>query len=182
MELEKRMLRDSTVEGYRVLLRAEADLLLPCDRERIRAFYLALAKKCIAWVTEVTGERVRARYLKLPTTAQKARFGTCTYRFRMRSVATEERHAVFLCESELIGVEETVRYRRLSHVWCTSEETILPHSQILRLYSPKRAFRGLGFHPDGIYPEGGELVFFKNATKDRVFEEKRYPIDVDGNL
>ena len=180
MELEKRVLHASTVEGYRVLLRAEAELLLPREYARISAFYLALAEKCISWITEVTGERIRARYLQLPTTLGMARFRTCSYRFRMRWIETDARHSVILCESELDGAEESAVYRRLAHVWYLTEETILPHSQVLRLYAQKKQVRAIGFRPDGVYPEDGALVFFKNATPSQKFLEKKYAIYGDG--
>jgi len=180
MELEKRILRGSTVEGYRILLRAEAELLLPREYGRIGGFYLSLAEKCISWVTEVSGERLRARYAELPTTLEKARFRTCSYRFRMRWIEADARHSVILCESDLNGMEESASYRRLAHVWYLPEETILPHSQILRLYAPQKPIRAIGFRPDGIYPEDGALVFFKNATPREKFMEKKYAIYGDG--
>ncbi len=182
MELEKRTLRGATVEGYRVLLRAEAELLLPRDYEKIGDFYLSLAEKCIAWVTEVSGERMRVAYLEKPTTTEKARFRTRTYRFRMRYLAADERHAVILCETGLDGEEEGSIFRRLSHVWYLPEQTILPHAQIRKLYAQGKLLKDVGFHPDGVYPEDGTLVFFKNATEKNDFLEKRYPIDSDGKL
>lgn len=182
MELERRILRGATVEGYRVLLRAEADLLLPRDYPKIHAFYLALAEKCIAWATEVSGERVRQSYLKTESNVEKARFRTYRYSFRMRYPKSDEGHAVILCESQLSGLDGRNAYRRLSHVWYLSEETVLPHRQILRLYAYGKRGIGCGFRADGIYPEEGELVFFKNATEKTDFMEKRYAIGTDGKL
>ena len=175
MELEKQTVRGSTVEGYRILLRAQAELLLPLEYPVIREFYIALAKRCIDWTCEVTGERLRTRYLALGTNAERARFDTRTYRFSMRYCDTDDRHAVIVCESRFSGEDARITYRRISHVWYLSEQTLLPHSQIVKRYSQGRHV-SVGFRPDGIYPENGELVLFKNATEKTEFTEKRFSL------
>lgn len=182
MELEKRLLRENTAEEYRVLLRAEAELLLPREYPRIRSFYLTLAEKCIAWATEVTGTELRRRYNDLPNNTERARFRTRAYRFHMRYPSVDGRCAVIICESERSGEGERIERRRISHVWYLPEETLLPYSQILKRYSCGMRIHGVGFRPDGVYPENGELVFFKNVTEKGEILEKRYTPDADGNL
>jgi hypothetical protein len=172
MELERQTLRGSTVEGYRILLRAQAELLLPLEYPVIREFYITLARRCIEWTCEVTGERLRARYLALDTNAERAHFDTRTYRFAMRYCDTDDRHAAIVCESRFSGDGERIAYRRISHVWYLAEQTLLPPSQIIKRYSQGRRV-SVGFPPDGIYPENGDLVLFKNATEKTDFTEKR---------
>ena len=59
---------------------------------------------------------------------------------------------------------------------------MLPPSQILKRYSRGVGIRGIGFRPDGIYPEDGKLVFFKNLTEKGEILEKYCVFDTDGNL
>lgn len=182
METESKTLHRATVEGYRVLLRARAQLVLPCGFEKISEFYRSLAQKCIEWATEVSGEGVRAEYLALSSPFERAKFPLCTYSFSMRCEEFASEYVVAVCESTFLRAGESRRYKRLSHVWLLAEETLLPVSQILRLLNLARMPRELGFSPDGIYPEGDVAVFFKNATAKNAFTEKRCAFGGDNNL
>jgi len=84
MELEKKNLRGAVIEGYTVLMRAEAELLLPKEKKEIGDFYISLAKKCMAWAIEVRGEGLRAEFLAAKSSEERARFPTRHYRFSMR--------------------------------------------------------------------------------------------------
>ena len=82
-----------------------------------------------------------------------------------------------LCESTLTGQWRTPQtsYHRISHVWNTEEELILPFSQILSTFGSCLEKDQLPFRPDGIYPEGDEMVFFRNVTENVRFIEHRLP-------
>ena len=184
MELEKKNLRGAVIEGYTVLMRAEAELLLPKEKKEIGDFYITLTKKCMAWAIEVRGEGLRAEFLAAKSSEERARFPTRHYRFSMRYPWSDGSYAAILCESVLRGEsgDSTHAFRRVSHVWNTEEEQMLPTEQILRLfYVRNESFRS-GFKADGVYPENGMLVFYKNATKDSAFMEKRLDFGKNGKI
>ena len=162
-------------EGYQILLKAEARLLLPVEHKNIRLFYENMVHACLKWAVEVHGERVRAEFEKLETIKERSAFSTQHYRMIMRCPWQSERHAAILCESQLTDQwrEPRKSYHRISHIWDLSEQTLLPIPQILKLFHTHLTKGTLPFRPDGIYPEGDELVFFRNATDSAPFLEKR---------
>ncbi len=175
MNLEKKELRASVREGYQILLRAHAELYLPAEKEQIARYYQALADKCMQWAIEVYGEELRREFLSLDTVREKSKFGTQQYLFRMRYPFEDSERVAVLCESKLLGQRHIPAnsYHRLSQVWCLEEETILPNCQITDLYLSREEQKRIPFRPDGIYPEGKEVVIFKNATPSSSFMEER---------
>ena len=155
-------------EGYQVLLRAEAELLLPTGKEVIGNYYRLLLDKCMSWATEVYGESIRHDFLSLEDLHDRALWRAQKYRFLMRIPWQNEHHAAILCESYLLGQRGSVEnsYHRLSHVWNLDEESILPMAQILNLFGCGIKPKDLPFLPDGVYPDGEELIFYKNPTAD----------------
>ena len=170
-------------EGYQILLRADAELILPTDKPRIRAFYENMAKTCMRWAQEIYGEALRRELLALESIREKSQFGTQRYQMRMRIPFEEGKHAVFLCESKLTGQwrEPQKSYHRISHVWNVEEETVLPFSEILSTFGMRITKEKLPFRPDGIYPEGETMVFFRNVTDNVQFLEKRLPREPESN-
>ncbi len=177
MELERLTKRACVVEGYQVLLRAEADVVYPKEREVIESFYKRLTEKCMAWATDVHGAELRNRFSAVDESSERSRFGIQSYRLSVRCVWETEEHAAILCESRLTGTrgEKTNGYHRMSHVWNLSEQTMLPLSQIFGLFGEWSHKRKLPFVPDGIYPEGENLVLFRNARNGESFSEIKYP-------
>ena len=178
MELEYLEIRKTVRHGYQVLLRVEGELALPTDAPKIRSFYEDLSATCLTWAQEQYGEKLKSEYSALESTKERARFRTQKYRFRIRRCFEDERLASFLCESAFAepwsgNVEG---YHRLSHVWNKEEETLLPPSQILKAFGFRLEKRMLPFSPDGIYPEGEDLVIFRNATDHLSFAEKRFAL------
>ena len=165
-------------EGYQVLLRAEAEILLPEGKDIIGNYYRLLANKCMSWATEVYGERIRNDFLSLEDLHDRALWRAQKYRFLMRIPWQSEHHIAILCESYLLGQHRDVQnsYHRLSHVWNLEEESILPISQILELVSCNIHLRDLPFVPDGVYPEGKELIFYKNPTIDTPLAQSKSQI------
>ena len=155
-------------EGYQVLLRAEAELVLPEGKEVIGNYYRLLCNKCMSWAIDVYGERIRRDFLSLEDLHDRALWRGQKYRFLMRIPWQNEHHIAILCESYLLGQHQDTQnsYHRLSHVWNLDEESILPISQILELLGCGIKLRDLPFTPDGVYPSGEELVFYKNPTAD----------------
>ncbi len=178
MQVTQEEHRAAVREGYQILLRAKANLILPREKEGIAAYYSALADKCMKWASEVYGERLRQTFLAIEDTRERARFRMREYRFSMRYVWESEHLVAILCESYLLGqeTEPSASYHRLSHVWNLAEETILPARQILSQFGFSRFPRELAFRPDGIYPENDSLVFFQNPKGDCPFEEIKMPI------
>lgn len=178
MELERLTLRDCVVEGYQVLLRAEADVVSPKERETIGSFYKRLTETCMAWATEVHGTELRKAFSETEDHRERSRFGVQRYRLSVRCVWETETHAAMVCESWLTGQRGQVKnsYHRMSHLWNLSEQTMLPLSQIFGLFGTWSRKRKLPFVPDGVYPEGAELVLFRNARQEESFSEVRYPL------
>ncbi len=175
MNFESNEMHATVREGYQILLRAEARLRLPIDKPVIRAFYERLANTCMRWATEVHGEMLRREFSALEGVRERSQFGTQHYRLRMGFPWSEERYLAVICESRLDGQwhEPQKSYHRISHVWDTEEESILPIPQILRLFG-FTAGRGVQpFRPDGVYPEEDRMVFFRNASDTDPFREKK---------
>ena len=162
-------------EGYQILLRADAFLLMPTEKPKIRAFYQRMADTCMRWAEEIHGESLRKDFLELEGIRERSLFRTQRYTLRMRCPFDEGRHTVLLCESKLTGQwkEPQKSYHRISHVWNTEEELVLPIPQILRRFGLRLTKNMLPFPPDGVYPEGQEMVFFRNVTDHLPFLEKR---------
>ena len=165
-------------EGYQVLLRAEAELILPEQKDVIGNYYRLLANKCMSWATEVYGERIRSDFLSLEDLHDRALWRAQKYRFLMRIPWQNEHHIAILCESYLLGQKGSTQnsYHRLSHVWNLDEESILPIPQILELFSCGIHLRDLPFVPDGVYPDGEELIFYKNPTLDTPLAQSKSQI------
>ena len=165
-------------EGYQVLLRAEAEILLPDGKDVIGNYYRLLVEKCMSWATDVHGERIRQEFLSLEDLHDRALWRAQKYRFLMRIPWQSEHHIAILCESYLLGQRQDVQnsYHRLSHVWNLDEESILPISQILELFGCGIKMRELPFTPDGVYPEGSELIFYKNPTAETPWAQSKSPL------
>ena len=170
-------------EGYQVLLRAEAELLLPEGKDVIGNYYRLLSDKCMTWATEVYGERIRRDFLSLEDLHDRALWRAQKYRFLMRIPWQNEHHAAILCESYLLGQRGSVEnsYHRLSHVWNLEEQSILPVAQILNLFGCGIKLKDLPFVPQGVYPEGEELIFYKNPTADTPLAQCKSPFAQDNS-
>ena len=177
MEIEKKELRGVVCEGYQILLRAEAELLLPTERPKIRAFYEKLADTCMKWASEVYGESLRRDFLALEGVRERSAFRTQRYRLGMRIAHEDGYFAAVVCESNLSDQwrEPQKSYHRISHVWDVREETVLPLSQILSRFGMNVSRGHLPFKPDGVYPEGECIVCFRNVTENTPFLEKKLP-------
>ena len=170
-------------EGYQVLLRAEAELVLPEGKDVIGNYYRLLSDKCMTWATEVYGERIRRDFLSLDDLHDRALWRAQKYRFLMRIPWQNEHHAAILCESYLLGQRGSVEnsYHRLSHVWNLEEQSILPVAQILNLFGCGIKLKDLPFVPQGVYPEGEELIFYKNPTADTPLAQCKSPFAQDNS-
>ena len=164
-------------EGYQVLLRAEAELVLPEGKDVIGNYYRLLANKCMSWATEVYGERIRRDFLSLEDLHDRALWRSQKYRFLMRIPWQSEHHIAILCESYLLGQRQDMQnsYHRLSRVWNLAEESILPIPQILELFGCGIKTKELPFVPDGVYPDGEELIFYKNPTLETPLAQRKSP-------
>ena len=170
--------RSATVrEGYQVLLRAEAEIVLPEGKDVIGNYYRLLCDKCMRWASEVYGERIKEEFLSLEDLHDRALWRMQKYRFLMRIPWQSEHHIAILCESYLLGQHRDVQnsYHRLSHVWNLDEESILPMGQVLALFAGDTKLRDLPFKPDGVYPDGEELIFYKNPTTDTPLAQSKTP-------
>ena len=164
-------------EGYQVILFAQSELILPQECQKMKEYYRGLSEKCMRWATGKYGEEVRRAFLTMESVREKSAFGVRRFQLRIRQVFDKEGYCAVLCEAKLYGKQNARDcYHRISHVWNTEEETILPFSQILELFHARNLYKGLPFRPDGIYPEGEALVFFRNATPEALFCEKRIPL------
>ena len=170
-------LRATVREGYQVLLRAEAELVLPEGKDVIEKYYRLLSEKCMSWATEVYGERIRQDFLSLEDLHDRALYRAQRYRFLMRIPWQNEHHIAILCESYLLGQRQQSEnsYHRLSHVWNLDEESILPIPQILEMFACGMKMRELPFVPDGVYPDGEQLIFYKNPTQNTPLTQKKSP-------
>ena len=176
--------RSATVcEGYQVLLRAEAEIVLPEGKNVIGNYYRLLADKCMSWASEVYGERIREQFLSVEDLQDRALWRAQKYRFLMRIPWKNEHHMAILCESYLLGQskESPNSYHRLAHIWNLEEENILPIGQVLELFAGGIKLRDLPFVPDGIYPEDSELIFYKNPTFDTPLTQSKSPFLADNN-
>ena len=178
MHTTTEQMRSTVREGYQVLLRAEAELVLPEGKDVIKKYYELLANKCMTWATEVYGERIRSKFLSLEDLHERALWRAQKYRFLMRIPWQSEHHMAILCESYLPGRREETQnsYHRISHVWNLVEESILPLGQVLELFGCGIKKRELPFVPDGVYPEGEELIFYKNPTNESPGAQKKSPL------
>lgn len=176
MRLEVQERHGTVREGYQLLLRAQAELLLPTDFSKICDFYDRLADTCMTWAMEVHGEKMKKEFSELESIREKSCFRVQSYRFRMRVPWSNETHAAFLCESVLKGQwsEISNSYHRIAHVWNLEEQSILPFSQILKVFHIRITKDMFPFRPDGIYPDGDGLVLFRNATQTSPFAEKKF--------
>ena len=181
MKWKKKELHGTVREGYQILLRAQAELMLPVDRERMRRFYWDLGQACMSWIREVHGERLQRSFRELESVREKSRFHAGRYRFRMSVPWECPPYVAVVCESELTGelVGPQGGYRRISGVWNCEEELLLPVRQILQLTGCRLSGAAFPFRPDGVYPQGRELVAFRNATARTPWEELHLPLPAD---
>ena len=177
MELEKREEKRSVREGYVVLLRASAQLLLPNEAyPTMRAFYQRIVDACMSWTEEIYGERLRAHFLSLTDIRERSHYRTLSYRFAMRVPWQETPYITILCESERKELDGSVDFYRICHTWNTEEETVLPYRQAIQLFRPKATKGEMPFVPDGIYREDDKIVIYKNKTLQNRFLEARLPL------
>ncbi len=183
MEFEKITERRSVREGYVVLLRATAELMLPDEAHPVmRSFYRRIADSCLDWATEIKGEQLRAHFLSLSDIRDKSRYRTMQYRFWMRIPWQEMPHMTILCESERTEPDGTTDFYRICHTWNTEEESILPLEQVLPLVQPKFSKKDLPFLPDGLYREGDKITVFQNRRQNNRFMEAKLPVKKDSPI
>ena len=103
MNTTTEQLRATVREGYQVLLRAEAEIVLPDGKDVIGNYYRLLTDKCMSWATEVYGERLRNEFLALEDLHDRALWRAQKYRFLMRIPWQNEHYIAILCESYLLG-------------------------------------------------------------------------------
>ena len=154
--------RTAVREGYRSILQTDSRLLLPSKWERIRSFYLRMGESCLRWAELAEGERLRAQYLALEDHSQRARFRTGQYRLRCEPVWEDAPYLSYLCRSELETGDGITR-RVMAQVWNTEEQTLLPMSQVLRIFPSATPKKRPPFRPDGVYVLERELVFYRNG-------------------
>ncbi len=151
-------------EGYQLLLRADAEWSIPEGKTRIGDFYRRMSDACIKWAAEAEGEKIRKDYLSLESNRDRARVRLATYRLSCLPIFERSPYVAWVCESILQNGAER-KIIRMSQVWNVEEETLLPIRQILEVFRVKRSCKRPPFRPDGVYPLGDELVFFKNADQ-----------------
>ena len=176
MELARKELRRTVRHGYQILLRIEAEILLPVEKPSICEFYQTLAESFVNFGFEDYGNRLKEEFSASESIKERAQFQMQSLRFWMRCCFEDERYLAFVCETAFLGRWQGAGrdYRRLSHVWNKQEELILPPSQVLSAYGLHLSKKDLPFPPDGIYPEGEALTIFRNATEESEFLEKRF--------
>ena len=181
MDTERKSLHATVREGYQILLRADAEYLLPIGRERIRKFYESLTDTCLKWALEVYGEGLRREFLALESVREKSQFRTQRYRLLITAPYSDGVHTAFLCESWLTGQWKSPQegYRRSAQVWNEEEESLLPAGELLSHFGIRLKTGMLPFRPHGIYPEGEEMVFFRNASERERFCEVRLAAERD---
>lgn len=169
--------RAAVREGYQILMRAEVELVLPAEYEKVAEFCRQTADACLNWATEVAGERLRAEYLALPDHRAQSRFRVAQYRFSCLPVWEREGYAAFICRSQMRQSGVPDECRRSAQVWNLNEQSMLPASQILKLvgYRPEKGTRP-PFRPEGVCPWGDELVFFRTSGQGNDVPEFRVPI------
>ena len=179
MNMERTERHATVREGYQILLRADAELLLPVEKPRIRSFYEHLAETCMTWAQSVYGETLRREFLELESIRERSRFAAQHYRLCMRVPWEDGERIALLCESWLTGQwkEPQKSYHRIAHVWNTAEESILPHAEVLSLCGIRLGQGKLPFRPDGIYPEDGYAVMFRNVPDNMTFLEHKFPME-----
>ena len=177
MKMEKIERHAVVREGYQILIRAESELLVPAGKEKIRWFYEKTSETCMNWAAKIQGEKLRKEYLALESTKEKSQFRMQRYHLSMRCPWESGKWIALLCESTLTGQWRMPHnsYHRISHVWNVEEELLLPFAQILENFGMKVEKSRLPFRPDGIYPEGDEMVFFRNPSEKNKFLESRLP-------
>ncbi len=151
-------------EGYAILLRGEAELELPLRQERIADYYRRVAEACLKWAQEAEGSRISAEYRALQDNRERARFGMATYRLQCCPVWQTDAHAAWVCRSRFCRPGSPAWVRMSAQVWNLEEETLLPPAQLLRLCRPTERNRRPPFRADGVYPQNGRLIFFKNPV------------------
>ena len=175
LELYTETLREVVREGYRVLLTAEAEIVLPVGMERIEQFYQRMCRACLEWVKQAEGERLRREYLCMEDPMERARMRGARYALRCTPVYDDGVYAAWECNSTLQSSRGLPRERRMAQVWQLAEQTGLPFSQILQAFPTDPRGRP-PFRPDGVYPKGEELLFFRNGEGDQPIREAGFRI------
>ncbi|MBE6633616.1 MAG: hypothetical protein E7620_04640 [Ruminococcaceae bacterium] len=148
-------------EGYRLLMRICVELALPTDRSRIAEYYRSVGEGCRRWAEEVTGERLRQRFLSMTDERDRCRLRAASYRMRIAPVYREKALCLWLCEAVFTNDGKSER-RRSAQLWNTEEETAYPREQALRLLWGDGRPPRVPFAADGFYPDRGGLLFFRN--------------------
>lgn len=179
MELERVEWKSAVRAEYTLLLRIEAEMLLPTELPRAREFYKTLCKTCTDWAREVYGHRLTEDFEALEDVAQRARIRPHCYRFRVNRSYEDGELISFVCESALVGAWRGFEngYFRTAQVWKKKEGLLMPMRQVLRYFGFRLSPKVLPFQPDGVYPEEGRLVVFRNVTERFPFTEKKLLID-----
>ena len=175
METTQESLRRIVRESYRILLRAEAELALPSRYEIIADYYRRMGEACLEWVCAAEGERILSAYRSIEDTAERARFPMARYRMVCKCVWEHGVHAAWVGESVLYPPAKAPIRRKTAQVWNLDEQTVLPRGELLRLCKPLQKQSRPPFRADGVYPDGGDLVFFRNASPRNDFSEFRIP-------
>lgn len=163
---------------YRILFRADAEIVVPEQKGRMRTCLQAIFRTFSEWAGSGEGEPVRQAYLALPEIRDRSRFRTVEYRLRGKFVWEGEGLVSWVAETQLRDANrQREEIRRTAIVWNTEEETALPPREIFRLagLSARERSKQLPFRPDGIYPVSGSLVCFRNGRGADAFREIRLP-------
>lgn len=170
LSYEREVRHAAVREGYRSLLKADAELQLPKEYDRICDYYRRVGEACMKWVEAAEGERLRTSYLALDDHRERARFLTAQYRLLCAPVWENEAYVSYRCHSVFQWNGEKIE-RVMAQVWCMEEQTLLPMRQILKRFAPPKCAKRPPFRPDGVYPAQGELIFYRNGREKSSYEE-----------
>ena len=173
METEKCRAHTVLREDYRTLLRLDAEIEIPKERQVMRDFYEKMLRAAVRWVEEREGEETRKAYASCETIREKSRFQTRLLRLEGTLFEIGDRDCAIICRSTWIKNGE--RQTRCSvQFWNLSEQTILPVKQVLRRRFGCARMPKLGYRADGCYPQNGDLVFFQNPHGKEPYREAKY--------
>ncbi len=159
-------------EDFRILVKCEVEMQLPKDIPLIMPFYQKMGDAAIRWSREQLGEKTRKEYASLPDLWAKARFLPVYFRLQGAPAFEDADHLVMVCHSVLSQGNERL-IRRSAQVWNKREGTVLSDRLVLRRFCKGKCKKPRGFHADGCYPCGGEMIFFRNPTAKAPFSEQK---------
>lgn len=159
-------------EGYRSILQSDTEIWLPRGHGRMEEYYLRVREACVRWAETAEGARLCEIYRAIEDHMERARFQTASYRLVCSPVWEEAPYVSYLCRS-VLEIRGKGQERLMAQVWNFEEETILPMGQVLRVFPSEVSKKRVPFRPDGVYPLSGEVVFYRNASDHRGFEEYR---------